>query len=145
MRKIITSVVLFLTPLFVVAEETLPEIDVYKSPTCGCCTKWVRHLEDSGFSVVAHNVENLNDYKLKANLPYSLGSCHTAFIDGYAIEGHVPASDIKRLLVEKPSIRGLAVPGMPIGSPGMEFGDRKDPYQTIGYTKDGLTRVFASH
>ena len=77
-------------------------------------------------------------------MPAGLGACHTAFVDGYAIEGHVPASDIKRLLEEKPKLRGLAVPGMPAGSPGMEFGE-KEPYQTIGYTQDGRTRVFASH
>ena len=145
MKKIITGVVLFFTPLLVIAEEVLPDIQVYKSPTCGCCAKWVKHLEDSGFSVNTKNVDNVNDYKRKAHLPYSLGSCHTAFVDGYAIEGHVPASDIKRLLTEKPDIRGLAVPGMPVGSPGMEYGSRKEAYQTISYTREGVTAVFASH
>ena len=145
MKTIITGAVLILASVLVSAEELLPEIQVYKSPTCGCCVQWVKHLEDHGFTVNANNVDNLNDYKVKAHLPYSLGSCHTAFIEGYAIEGHVPASDIKRLLTEKPAIHGLAVPGMPVGSPGMEFGSRKDAFQTISYTRDGVTEVFSSH
>ena len=145
MKKIIITVFLFCASTVLLAEERLPGIHVFKSPTCGCCAKWVKHLEDSGFSVNVKNVDNVSDYKREAHLPYSLGSCHTAFVDGYAIEGHVPASDIKRLLTEKPDIRGLAVPGMPAGSPGMEYGSRKDAYQTISYTIDGVVTVFASH
>ena len=145
MRKIITTVLLSLSPILVMAEELLSDIQVYKSPTCGCCSKWVSHLEDNGFTVLVSNVQDVNQYKRQAQLPSHLGSCHTAFIDGYAIEGHVPASDIKRLLTEKPAVLGLAVPGMPVGSPGMEYGNRKDAYQTISYTKEGATAVFASH
>ena len=122
-----------------------PSMTVYKSATCGCCTEWINHLEENGFNVQAKNVEDLNKYKIMANLPYGMGSCHTGFVNGYAVEGHVPAADIKRMLTEKPNIRGLAVPGMPMGSPGMEYGNRKDAYQVISYTQTGETQVYASH
>lgn len=133
------------TSLSALAAEEFSTIMVYKSPTCGCCSEWVRYLEDNGFKTMSHNVQDLNKYQRQADLPYGMGSCHTAFVDGYAIEGHVPAADIRRMLTEKPAIRGIAVPGMPIGSPGMEYGDRKDAYNVISYTKDGSTEVFASH
>lgn len=141
MKKQITTIALGLAPFFVMAQD----IRVYKSPTCGCCSKWVQHLEDNDFNVTVLEVHDVNHYKRQAQLPYSLGSCHTAFVDGYAIEGHVPASDIKRLLTEKPDIRGLAVPGMPAGSPGMEYDGRKDAFQTLSYTREGVTAIFASH
>ena len=127
------------------AEELLPEITVYKSAACGCCSEWIEHLRENGFQVKARNVSNLNSYKQKANLPYGLGSCHTGFVEGYAVEGHVPAEDIKRLLKEKPDIQGIAVPGMPMGSPGMDFGSEKESYQTLSYTRDGAIEVFARH
>ena len=127
------------------ATETAATVNVYKSPTCGCCDAWVDHLKENGFEVISHNVSDLETYKKKADLPYGMGSCHTAFVDGYAVEGHVPGADIKRMLMEKLDIRGIAVPGMPMGSPGMEYGHRKDAYQTISYTEKGETDVFASH
>ncbi|WP_281647299.1 DUF411 domain-containing protein [Parendozoicomonas sp. Alg238-R29] len=127
------------------SSNDLPDITVYKSATCGCCSKWVEHLEDNGFNVVSQNVTNLSDYKQKANLPNGLGSCHTAFVGGYAIEGHVPAADIKAMLQNRPEITGLAVPGMPMGSPGMEYNNQKDAYQVLGYTKEGEVTVFSSH
>lgn len=145
LRKLVLGTALTVASLSAVAAETFSTIMVYKSPTCGCCTEWVKHLEENGFEMMSHNVQNMGKYKEKANLPHGMGSCHTAFVDGYAIEGHVPASDIKRMLTEKPDIRGIAVPGMPMGSPGMEYGDRKDAYQTISYTRDGHKSVFASH
>lgn len=134
---------------FVVAADTatsLPVVTVYKSATCGCCTSWIQHLQDNGFSVEAHDVSNLLPYKEKAKLGAGMGSCHTAFVDGYAIEGHVPATDIKRLLQEKPDVSGLTVPGMPTGSPGMEVPDKPaDAYQVLSY-KDGETvGVFSDH
>lgn len=117
--------------------QTLPTVEVYKSASCGCCSLWVEHLEKHGFTVKAHDVDNLMPYKEKAQLGPGMGSCHTAFVDGYAIEGHVPARDIKRLLLEKPDVAGLTVPRMPIGSPGMEVeGRTSDAYQVISY-KDG--------
>lgn len=127
------------------AAQTLPTVTVYKTATCSCCKAWVSHLEDNGFTVESHDVANMQPYKEQANLPNGLASCHTGFVNGYAVEGHVPASDIKRLLEQAPAIRGIAVPGMPMGSPGMEYGDRKDAYQTVGYTKAGAMTVFASH
>lgn len=117
--------------------QALPVVQVYKSVSCGCCKEWVKHLEANGFSVQAHDVDNLLPYKEQAKLGAGMGSCHTAFVDGYAIEGHVPARDIKRLLLEKPEISGLTVPRMPIGSPGMEVEGRPaDAYQVLSY-KDG--------
>lgn len=120
------------------------EIDVYKSPTCGCCSKWVKHLRDNGFTVRAHDVQNVAPYKIKYGVSQPLASCHTATVNGYTIEGHVPAADIKRLLKEKPKVTGLAVPGMPMGSPGME-GHRKDAYNVFSFDPNGNVKVFASH
>ncbi|PSF11830.1 metal-binding protein [Marinobacter fuscus] len=120
-------------------------IHVYKSPTCGCCGDWIDHLEDNGFKVESTDVQNMNRVKAEAGLLPGLGSCHTAFVDGYVIEGHVPASDIKRLLADAPMATGLSVPGMPAGSPGMEMGDRKDHYKVILFNKQGQTRIFNEH
>ena len=120
-------------------------IHVYKSPTCGCCTDWVKHLEENGFEVEVTETNNLNPIKADAGLTPALASCHTAFIGDYVIEGHVPASDIQRLLAEAPKATGLSVPGMPMGSPGMEIGDRKDHYKVILFNDAGQTRVFAEY
>lgn len=120
------------------------EIIVYKSPTCGCCNKWVDHLEDSGFQVKAYNRNDMPGIKQQMGIAQPLQSCHTATVNGYVIEGHVPASDIQRLLKEKPAIHGLSVPGMPMGSPGME-GPRKDNYDVLAIDKHGRTKVFSSH
>jgi hypothetical protein len=113
-----------------------PLVEVYKSEYCGCCHEWVKHLEDSGFTVKATDVENPSDYREKFGIPKELGSCHSAKVGGYALEGHVPASEIKRLLAEKPKAKGLAVPAMPMGSPGME-GPRKDAYDVLLIQNDG--------
>jgi len=120
-------------------------IEVFKSPRCGCCQKWVEHLEQNGFEVSVQEVDNLQPVKERARIPAGKGSCHTAFVDGYAIEGHVPASGIKRLLEEKPDARGLTVPGMPVGSPGMEMGDRKDAYEVLLFRQNGETETFSQH
>lgn len=117
-------------------------ITVYKSPTCGCCGDWVKHLEQNGFAVAVHDVDDVDPFKRKAGLTPQLASCHTAFVDGYAVEGHVPAADIKRLLAERPAARGLTVPGMPLGSPGMEVEGRSDDYQVLLFRDGGDTRVF---
>lgn len=124
-----------------VASAALPVIDVYKTAQCGCCSEWVEHLKANGFTVKAVNVENPSDYREKAGIPDQLGSCHTGMVKGYAIEGHVPAADIKRLLEHKPKARGLAVPAMPLGSPGME-GPRKDPYDVLLVGPNGRTTVY---
>lgn len=121
------------------------DIKVYKSPTCGCCADWVDHLEDNGFEVDVTDTDNMNQVKMDAGLDSKLASCHTAFIDDYVIEGHVPAGDIRRLVEEQPKALGLSVPGMPVGSPGMEMGDRKDNYQVLLFNESGQTRVFAEY
>src|SRR5438105_8440413 len=121
-----------------------PLITVYKDPNCGCCKAWIAYLEKRGFRVDAHDTDNLADIKTKLGVPLKLAGCHTALIGGYIIEGHVPAEDITRLLAKKPKIAGLAVPGMPAGSPGME-GMSPRHYQVIAFTKNGRTSVFAAH
>ncbi|MDO3721279.1 DUF411 domain-containing protein [Marinobacter sp. chi1] len=148
MKKPFASIALTLSlglssPLM--AEETINDIHVYKSPTCGCCADWVEHLEANGFDVEVTDTNDLNPIKVEAGLSRGLASCHTAFVGDYVIEGHVPASDIHRLLKEAPQARGLTVPGMPVGSPGMEMGDRKDPYQVLLFNEQGQTRVFADY
>jgi hypothetical protein len=128
-----------------VAEEvTTPvEVTVYKSPTCSCCSKWVEHMTAAGFKVTAHDTSDMQAVKTKLGVPEAMASCHTSVINGYIIEGHVPAADIERLLRDKPKVAGLAVPGMVTGSPGME-GSRSDPYNVISFG-DGKTSVFARH
>ncbi|OOZ42243.1 hypothetical protein BOW53_01185 [Solemya pervernicosa gill symbiont] len=128
--------------LLTTAEAT--EINIYNSPSCGCCYGWSAHMENNGYTVTSHNQHNMQPIKNVLGIPTEVQSCHTAKIGGYIIEGHVPASDIKRLLVERPEIRGLAVPGMPMGSPGME-GSRKDAYNVVTIEKNGESRIYASH
>ncbi len=120
------------------------EITVYKSPTCGCCKEWVKHLQANGFTVVAKDVSDVEPYKDANGVPPKLASCHTARVNGYTIEGHVPAADIQRLLKEHPKVRGLAVPGMPVGSPGME-GPFTQRYEVLTFDQDGRTAVYARH
>lgn len=131
--------------LFGAGAALASEITVYKSPTCGCCSKWVKHLKQNGFDVIAKDVRDMVPYKVRGGVTPELASCHTAFVDGYVIEGHVPASDIKRLLQERPAAKGLAVPGMPIGSPGMEQGNRKDRYEVKLIDNEGGTSTYARH
>ncbi|WP_370519522.1 DUF411 domain-containing protein [Alcanivorax sp. DP30] len=119
-------------------------LEVYKSPTCGCCGAWVDHMKENGYTVEVHETDNLQPIKEKAGILPGAGSCHTAFIDGYVIEGHVPASDVDRLLAERPQGKGLTVPGMPVGSPGMEMGDRMDAYDVLLFDENG-TAVFSHH
>ena len=125
--------------------EEMQKVEVYKSPTCGCCSLWVEHMKKSGFDVEVHEVQNVMPFRQRFGVPDAMTSCHTAVIGGYAIEGHVPAADIKRLLREKPHAAGLAVPGMVRGSPGMEQGQGKDPYNTILFSADGKATTFARH
>jgi len=119
-------------------------ITVYKSPSCGCCSKWVSHLQDNGFDVNAINRNDMNSVKSEVGIPRQLASCHTAVVGGYLIEGHVPAADIRRLLKERPAVAGLTVPGMPMGSPGME-GARQDAYKVLTFTKEGDSSIFSSY
>lgn len=118
---------------------------VYKNATCGCCGAWVEHMKDNGFDLTTENIDNLQPIKEKVGVPFGMGSCHTAQIGEYFIEGHVPAAEVKRLLSEKPKAKGLTVPAMPIGSPGMESGDRVDPYEVLLVHEDGTTSVWAKY
>lgn len=117
-------------------------IRVFKTPTCGCCAKWVEHMRQAGFAPEVQDLPHLGAIKQSAGVPGKLQSCHTALVGDYVVEGHVPADVVRQLLEQKPPVAGIAVPGMPMGSPGME-GPRKDPYQVIAFTKDGQERVFA--
>jgi hypothetical protein len=136
---------LLAAPLFcAVAVAAEPTISVYKSPTCGCCIRWIGHLEDNGFEVNAVDVTDLGRIKSQAGIAPEQASCHTALVGNYVIEGHVPASDIRRLLAEQSDARGLTVPGMPPGSPGMET-PNPEHYQVLLIGKDGGTSVFAEH
>lgn len=121
--------------------------EIWKTAACGCCKAWIAHIEQHGFSAKAQDVAagQLASIKTQAGLSPELQSCHTARIGGYVIEGHVPASDIKRLLAEKPDAVGLTVPGMPIGSPGMEAGDEKEPFEVLLVRRDGTTEVFSRY
>jgi len=121
-----------------------PTVVVYKSPTCGCCTAWVARMREAGFTLEVHDVADVGPQKEQARVPLHLASCHTATVGGYALEGHVPPDAVIRLLREHPAIAGLAVPGMPAGSPGMEMGGQKDPYQVVAWNADGTTRVYES-
>ncbi len=132
------AVLAFAASLAVVAGTTgaptradAADVTVYKSPTCGCCGAWVDHLRESGFSVVVKEQDDLAPVKALLGIPYELQACHTATVGGYVIEGHVPAGDIRRLLAEQPRGIGLAVPGMPVGSPGMEQGDEQEPFRVF--------------
>ncbi len=117
---------------------------VYKDPNCGCCELWVAHVKQAGFAVTVRDTSDMATVKASMGVPDALGSCHTARVGSYTIEGHVPADLIRKLLAEKPVARGLAVPGMPMGSPGMEQGGQKDRYDVLLFDKAGKTKVYAS-
>ncbi len=118
-----------------------PSIQVFKTPTCGCCGIWVQHLKTNGFQVTVQDIADTTPVRKKARIPESMASCHTGMVEGYAVEGHVPAADIQRMLREKPKAIGLAVPGMPIGSPGMES-DHSDAYSVMLVDMAGKATVY---
>lgn len=127
--------------------QTRPQLDVWKDPNCGCCKDWVAHMQANGFEVRVHDSGNSAARK-RLGVPEQLGSCHTALVAGYAIEGHVPAREVLRLLRERPVAVGLAVPGMPVGSPGMDgpvYGGRKDPYDVLFMGRNGASRIYQSY
>ncbi|WP_408095554.1 DUF411 domain-containing protein [Peredibacter sp. HCB2-198] len=150
MKKLIASIVLATVVLGLmyinesnsVASET-SEIVVYQSRTCGCCKKWVKHLENAGLKVRSVLLDDVGPIKRELNIPNNLSSCHTAKVGKYVVEGHVPASAIKKLLAEKPAVKGLSVPGMPMGSPGME-GSYSEPYDVLTFDGHGNNKVFMS-
>lgn len=127
------------------AATALPQVDVFKSATCGCCGAWVEHLRSAGFRVKVTVVDDTTAARRRLGMPDAFGSCHTATVGGYVLEGHVPADQVKRLLASGTPAIGLAVPGMPPGSPGMEVGSRKDPYQIFLIDKQGRGTVFATY
>lgn len=129
-----------------IIEYTQPlEITVYRSPSCGCCGDWLAHLEQHGFEITDIKTKDMKTVKEQHQVPPILASCHTAVIDGYVIEGHVPADDIKQLLLSRPDVQGLTVPAMPVGTPGMEMGGRKDPFAVVQFSKDGSYGIFNNY
>lgn len=147
-RRLLLASFALALPGLALAAPAKPQVEVWKSPYCGCCKDWVAHLESSGFAVRVHEVGDLDGARRQLGMPERYASCHTAKIAGYLLEGHVPAADIRRLLAEKPKAIGLAVPGMPVGSPGMDgpvYNGRRDPYDVLLVQGDGLARVFASY
>ena len=139
------AALVMLSATHVLAAEELPTVEVYKSPSCGCCGFWVEHMKQSGFKVNIHNVQDVTPVRQNFGVPDAMASCHTAVVGGYAIEGHVPAADVKRLLRERPKAAGIAVPGMAQGSPGMEQGRGKDPYNVVLFNSGGRSSIFAQH
>ncbi len=153
-RKLLhTSVALAaatLAGLGLAAQPPRPVVEVWKTANCGCCKDWIKHLQANGFEVTTHDVSNdrKNEVRQRLGLAEKFGSCHTALVNGYVLEGHVPAREIQRLLKDKPLALGLAVPGMPVGSPGMdgpEYGGLKDPYDVLLVQRAGTARVFQSY
>lgn len=122
--------------------DALPKALVYKTPSCGCCSLWVDHMREAGFEVDARDLNDIIPVKIDAGVPPRMSSCHTTLIDGYVVEGHIPAEHVKRLLEERPDVVGIAVPGMPIGSPGME-GIGARPYQVLSWDRQGNVEVYA--
>lgn len=127
------------------APQKLPNVMVYKSEGCGCCDLWVEHLRRAGFTAEVQELPDMAATKERVGIPPTMGSCHTAEVAGYFVEGHVPAEDILRLLAQRPDARGLTVPAMPIGSPGMEVPGRSEPYEVLLVARDGASTVFARH
>ncbi|MBE0627906.1 MAG: DUF411 domain-containing protein [Burkholderiales bacterium] len=143
LRRLPAALVL-LSATQVMAVE-LPTVEVYKTLSCGCCGFWVEHMQKSGFKINVHNVRDVTPVRENFGVPDAMASCHTAMVGGYAIEGHVPAADVQRLLRERPKATGIAVPGMVQGSPGMDQGQGKEPYSVILFSKSGRPYVFAQH
>ena len=139
-RIALTVLLLAYFPLYAAG----PLVSVVKTPTCGCCSKWVDHLKANGFTTTVKDVRSTAEFRREAGVPDNLQSCHTAIVEGYAIEGHVPAADIRRLLKTRPKAKGLAVPGMPLGSPGMEA-NRRDAYSVLLFQTDGRVSVFTKY
>lgn len=144
MKRLMINAAILGVSLFAAAAQAGTRVEVYKSPYCGCCGGWVEHMRQAGYDVRVHDVDNVNPVKQRNGVTRDIASCHTALVDGYVIEGHVPARDVGRLLRERPLVAGLAVPRMPMGSPGME-GPRSQPYDVLTFNGHGGTTVFASY
>ena len=146
LKACLAAFCLWAVPLGALAEgpTDMTSIEVHKSATCGCCNKWIEHLHGAGYAVVAHDTDKMSAYKMSVGVPAELQSCHTATVEGYVIEGHVPAREIERLLRERPEAVGLSVPGMVSGSPGMENGI-VEKYDVILFKADGTSEIYASY
>jgi hypothetical protein len=147
LAMVVAAACLGAVPLAQTKPAAGPAMSVYKTPTCGCCSKWVDHMKKAGFQVTVTDMPqaSLDNVKAKHKVPEAVHSCHTAVVEGYAIEGHVPATEVKRLLKEKQKVTGIAVPGMPIGSPGMESpGITAQPYDVVVFDAQGKTKVYAT-
>ena len=135
----------FSMPIFSEEVGAPVEMTVYRSASCGCCGKWIAHAQQNQFNITSVISDDMQAIKAKFGVPEKLASCHTAIVGGYVIEGHVPAEDIKKLLQTKPNLVGVAAPGMPLGSPGMEMAGQKDAYHVVSFDKEGKSAVFAEH
>ena len=142
-REAVTVLILVLSSPLAIAQK-MPLVEVWKSDSCGCCTEWVKHMQKNGFATKIHRVEDNSPVRRALGMPDRMASCHTAKVEGYVIEGHVPASDVRKLLAEKPKARGLAAPGMPQGSPGMDI-PNSPPFHTYLVRSDGATQIYAKH
>lgn len=142
-RKMLLVMSMVASASFRIRGQQPPNVDVYKDPTCGCCALWVAHMKARGFVTTVSDVRDIAAVKTKYHVPNQLRSCHTALVGGYVLEGHVPATDVQRLLKERPMIVGLAVPGMPVGSPGME-GPNSRPYDVLTFDAAGKTTVYST-
>lgn len=127
------------------SDALVRDIVVYKNPECGCCTKWVKYLQDNNYNVTIEHTRDVLAVKKRLDVPEKLAACHTAVIDGYVVEGHITHRDIKRLLLFRPDIKGIAVPGMPVGTPGMESGNTVQPYNVMSFDEQGTVGVFVEH
>ena len=145
LQRVLAGVAALSAPCLALAGAAAPQITVWKTPNCGCCKAWVAYLRANGFEVVTHDVKDNAPFRQKLGLPEQFGSCHTASLGGYVLEGHVPVAEIRRLLRDKPVARGLAVPGMPTGAPGMEMGGAHDAYNVLLVLMDGKSRVYQSY
>lgn len=144
-RKFLACLALMPVAPAMAAGPASPPVHVFKNPDCGCCGGWAKHLESAGFAVKVTDVNDTAPVRKRFGMPERYGSCHTATVDGYVIEGHVPAADVRRLLQSRPAAIGLAVPGMPVGSPGMEVGDRVDAYDVLLVDRSGSSVVFSRY
>ena len=146
-RTLVASALLGLTTLGGISTAVAAddEVVMYKDPNCGCCGKWADHMREHGFKVKEVATAQMGQVKGEAGVPQALGSCHTAKVGGYVVEGHVPAADVRRMLTDKPAIAGISAPGMPMGSPGMEGPYPADRYDVVSFDAQGRTAVYASH
>ena len=143
---VVMVAMLALTLTIEVNAQNAKRVDVWKDPFCGCCAKWIDQMKAAGFEMRVHDTQSLHAIKKKHGIPPRLQSCHTAKVGGYVVEGHVPIADVQRLLKQKPNVIGISVPGMPLGSPGMEVSSgEKEPYEVLTFDKEGVTSTFAKH